>query len=182
MEPQHLELELTERVFVENLQSHRDAFHRLRDLGVRVALDDFGVGYSSLHYLKTFPISALKIDGRPNSTLRNVTVETPREFGLRHGITIVDSPGTVFEDVTIETSGIPLRIERPSTSPGEYAVEFRGTNEFSTRGNFGLDASRELPIGDDGTAFPFREVGEDVSALLVTGAEEDRLRFRRVRG
>ena len=126
--------------------------------------------------------SALKIDGRPDSTLRNVTVETPREFGLRHGITVADSPGTVFEDVTIETSGIPLRIERPSTSPEEYAVEFRGANEFSTRGNFGLDASRELPIGNDGTAFPFREVGEDVSALLVTGAEEDRLRFRRVRG
>lgn len=126
--------------------------------------------------------SAVEIDGRPNSTLRNVTVETPREIGLRHGITIADSPGTVFEDVAIETSGIPLRIERPSTSPEEYAIEFRGTNEFSTRGEFGLAASRELPISDDRTVFPFRGVGEDVSALLVTGMESDRLRFRRVRG
>lgn len=125
--------------------------------------------------------SALKIDDRPNSTLRNVTVETPREIGLRHGITIADSEGTVFEDVTIDTSGIPLRIERPSTPPEDYAIEFRGTNEFSTRGNFGLAASRDLRINDDRTVFPFRDVGEDVSALLVTGIEDDRLNFRQVR-
>jgi|GEM_PF-6267946 hypothetical protein len=125
--------------------------------------------------------SALKIDGRPNSTLRNVTVETPREFGIRHGVTVVDSRGTVFEDVTIETNGIPLRIERPSVPIDDYALEFRGTNEFSTRGNFGLGTSSvELPIGDDRTVFPFRDVGEEVSALLVTGVEDGRLTFRHV--
>ncbi|OYR38156.1 hypothetical protein DJ82_12855 [Halorubrum sp. Ib24] len=125
--------------------------------------------------------SALKIDNRPNSVLRNVTVETPRSFGLRHGITIVDSEGTVFEDVTIDTTGIPLRIERPSVPLTDYSLEFRGTNEFSTRGNFGLDASLELPIGEDRTVFPFRDVDEDVSALLVTGVENERLSFRRAR-
>ena len=126
--------------------------------------------------------SALKIDSRPNSTLRNVTVETPRDFGLRHGITIVDSEETVFEDVTIDTNGVPLRIERPSMPIDDYSIEFRGSNEFNTRGNFGLDGSFDLPIGEDRTVFPFRDVGEDVSALLVTGVEDDRLNFRQVRG
>ncbi|WP_144797951.1 hypothetical protein [Halorubrum depositum] len=125
--------------------------------------------------------SALKIDSRPNSVLRDVTVETPREFGLRHGITVVDSEGTVFEDVTIDTNGIPLRIERPSIPVDDYSVEFRGTNEFNMRRNFGLDGSLDLPIGGDRTVFPFRDAGEDVSALLVTGVEDDRLSFRQVR-
>jgi hypothetical protein len=124
--------------------------------------------------------SALKINGRPNSTLRNVTVDTLQKFGLRHGITIVDSQGTVFEDVTINTTGIPLRIERPSVPIDDYFLEFRGTNEFRTHGNFGLDASLNLPIREDRTVFPFRDVGENVSALLVTGVEDDRLNFRQV--
>ncbi|MGM0718469.1 MAG: hypothetical protein ACQET5_15150 [Halobacteriota archaeon] len=124
--------------------------------------------------------SALKIDSRPNSILRNVTIKTARKAGLRHGITLVDSPGTVFEDVTIDTNGIPLRIERPSIPLDDYAIEFRGTNEFRIGGNFGLEGSLEVPIGDDRTVFPFRDVGEDVSALLVTGAEEDRLNFRQM--
>lgn len=62
VDPQDIELELTERVFVENTESHRHVFQRLRELGIHVAIDDFGVGYSSLHYLKAFPVSALKID------------------------------------------------------------------------------------------------------------------------
>lgn len=62
IQPGQLELELTERVYVHNLKSHKDVFDGLRELGVRIALDDFGVGYSSLSYLKHFAIDALKID------------------------------------------------------------------------------------------------------------------------
>jgi len=122
--------------------------------------------------------TAVRIEGRPNSTLRNVDIKTSREVGLRHGITVADSAGTVFEDVTVETNGFPLRIQRPSIPPDDYSLEFKGTNEFSARGNFDLDGSLKLPIGEDRTVFPFRDVGEDVSALLVTGIEEDRLSFR----
>ena len=60
--PECLELELTERVFVENIQHHRDVFTELNKLGVRIALDDFGIGYSSLNYLKNFSVDTLKID------------------------------------------------------------------------------------------------------------------------
>lgn len=60
--PARLELELTERVFVENIQNHRDVFTELNKLGVKIALDDFGIGYSSLNYLKNFSVDTLKID------------------------------------------------------------------------------------------------------------------------
>lgn len=60
--PSHLELELTEQVFIENIQSHTNFMHAIRERGIALAIDDFGIGYSSLSYLKHFPVTALKID------------------------------------------------------------------------------------------------------------------------
>lgn len=61
--PSHLlELELTEQVFIENIKSHTNFMHAVRDHGMTLAIDDFGVGYSSLSYLKHFPVNVLKID------------------------------------------------------------------------------------------------------------------------
>lgn len=57
-----LELELTEQVFIENIQSHTNFMHAARERGISLAIDDFGMGYSSLSYLKHFPVTALKID------------------------------------------------------------------------------------------------------------------------
>lgn len=57
-----LELELTEQVFIENIQSHTNFMHSIREHGIALAIDDFGVGYSSLAYLKNFPVTSLKID------------------------------------------------------------------------------------------------------------------------
>lgn len=59
---QKLELELTEQVFIENIQSHTNFMHSIREHGIALAIDDFGVGYSSLSYLKNFPVTSLKID------------------------------------------------------------------------------------------------------------------------
>jgi diguanylate cyclase (GGDEF)-like protein len=60
LEPQMLELEVTEAVFAE--EDARLALRNLAALGVRVALDDFGTGYSSLNYLRQHPVDAIKID------------------------------------------------------------------------------------------------------------------------
>ncbi|WP_113907458.1 putative bifunctional diguanylate cyclase/phosphodiesterase [Aliidiomarina celeris] len=57
-----LELELTEQVFIENIKSHTNFMHAVREHGMTLAIDDFGVGYSSLSYLKHFPVTALKVD------------------------------------------------------------------------------------------------------------------------
>ena len=57
-----LELELTERMLMDDLPMALDRLHRLRALGVRLSVDDFGTGYSSLAQLKTLPIDTIKID------------------------------------------------------------------------------------------------------------------------
>lgn len=62
VEPQRLELELTESIFLEDIQRVEEALLRLKQIGVRLSLDDFGKGYSSLNYLKRFRIDKLKID------------------------------------------------------------------------------------------------------------------------
>ncbi len=60
--PQRLEIEVTESVFAGRNDSVLKALRRLKNLGVKVALDDFGSGYSSLSYLRRFPFDTLKID------------------------------------------------------------------------------------------------------------------------
>jgi predicted signal transduction protein with EAL and GGDEF domain len=60
--PHALLLELTEGIFMEDIDSAIDRVNALKTLGVAIAVDDFGTGYSSLAHLKRFPLDALKID------------------------------------------------------------------------------------------------------------------------
>jgi predicted signal transduction protein with EAL and GGDEF domain len=57
-----LELEITESVLLAESRANISILHRLRDLGVRISLDDFGTGNSSLSYLRAFPFDKIKID------------------------------------------------------------------------------------------------------------------------
>ena len=59
---QRLELEITETVVLQEDQVNRAALQELGALGISIALDDFGIGYSSLSYLRAFPFSKIKID------------------------------------------------------------------------------------------------------------------------
>ncbi len=62
LDPERLELEITEGVFLADDTALDDTFRRLKSAGVRIALDDFGTGYSSLGYLKRAPLNKIKID------------------------------------------------------------------------------------------------------------------------
>ena len=57
-----IELELTESLFLEDVNATTKTLGRLKDLGITLAVDDFGTGYSSLSYLKRYPIDKVKID------------------------------------------------------------------------------------------------------------------------
>ncbi|MFC3606621.1 putative bifunctional diguanylate cyclase/phosphodiesterase [Stutzerimonas tarimensis] len=57
-----LEVEVTETVLMEDIDSAATILHRLRDAGALIAIDDFGTGYSSLSYLKSLPVDKIKID------------------------------------------------------------------------------------------------------------------------
>ncbi|MBH8552998.1 EAL domain-containing response regulator [Nostocaceae cyanobacterium CENA357] len=62
LEPQYLEVELTESMIMQDVNSAIATMNKLQSLGVRIAIDDFGTGYSSLIYLKNLPVNTLKID------------------------------------------------------------------------------------------------------------------------
>lgn len=62
VEPEHVKLEITETLMVENAEQAATALGKLREAGCSIAIDDFGTGYSSLSYLHRFPLDTLKID------------------------------------------------------------------------------------------------------------------------
>jgi diguanylate cyclase (GGDEF)-like protein len=62
VDPSLIELEITESLFMDNLSQTIEHLSALRALGLRISVDDFGTGFSSLSYLKRLPIDQLKID------------------------------------------------------------------------------------------------------------------------
>lgn len=62
LNPQRLEIEITEGVLIEDFDRAIETLRKIKNLGVRVAMDDFGSGYSSLSYLQSFPFDKIKID------------------------------------------------------------------------------------------------------------------------
>jgi diguanylate cyclase (GGDEF)-like protein len=62
LKPSRLELEITESVLLGNTERNVMTLRQLRELGVRVSMDDFGTGFSSLSYLRNFPFDKIKID------------------------------------------------------------------------------------------------------------------------
>lgn len=71
--PDLLELELTESLVLENINDTISKMHALREMGVRFSLDDFGTGYSSFSYLTQLPFDQLKID---RSFVHNIGIKT----------------------------------------------------------------------------------------------------------
>ena len=62
VKPQEIELEITESILIEDFEEVKNKLMTLRDYGIRISLDDFGTGFSSLSYLNGLPIDTLKID------------------------------------------------------------------------------------------------------------------------
>lgn len=76
LEPEYLELEITESVLVESYDHVISRLNELREQNIKIALDDFGTGYSSLSYLTHLPISTLKIDKSFIDSVRTGTLQS----------------------------------------------------------------------------------------------------------
>jgi len=90
MDPNLLDLELTEGALMQDFEDATNCMWRLKSLGVRLSVDDFGTGYSSLNRLARFPLDTLKID---QSFLRGVPGETDMEGIVSAIISMADSLG-----------------------------------------------------------------------------------------
>lgn len=92
--PEFFELEVTESMLMENIESTAATLKAISNMGISIALDDFGTGYSSLNYLKRLPLNSLKID-------RSFVMDIPKDtddvkitesiLGLAHnlGLTVI---------------------------------------------------------------------------------------------
>jgi EAL domain-containing protein (putative c-di-GMP-specific phosphodiesterase class I) len=80
--PERLTLEITEQALVADLERSADRLRQLAELGVRIALDDFGAGFCNFGYLKRLPLHYLKLD---RSMVEGID-ENPRDLAVLRGI------------------------------------------------------------------------------------------------
>jgi len=100
--PDQLHLEITEQVLIENLARNRDVLDQLDDLGISICVDDFGIGYSSLAYIKNFPVSTIKIDqgficdlqnDADDQAITRTICDLSRELALKTVAEGIEQPG-----------------------------------------------------------------------------------------
>ncbi|MDF9865001.1 EAL domain-containing protein (putative c-di-GMP-specific phosphodiesterase class I) [Methylorubrum pseudosasae] len=109
--PAHrLELEITESVLLNDSVTTLATLHTLKRLGVRVAMDDFGTGFSSLSYLQSFPFDKIKID---QSFVRNLAAPGNSRLIVRSVVGLGRSLGitTTAEGIETEAQLEQLRLE-----------------------------------------------------------------------
>jgi len=107
--PDRLELEITESVLLRDSQNTLATLHQLRQLGVRIAMDDFGTGYCSLSYLRSFPFDKIKIDrafigDMDRSTESRAIVETMIRLGDSLGMATVAEGIENFDQLQLLTT------------------------------------------------------------------------------
>lgn len=108
--PSLLELEITESVVMDEPKIVIDALNRLKSYGIKVAIDDFGIGFSSLSYLQQLPLDRIKVDrafirdlAAPNGT---VIAETIINLGKKLGLsTIAEGIETIAQADAVRAMG-----------------------------------------------------------------------------
>lgn len=102
LNPEFLELEITEGTAMRDVEHTIPIITRLTDMGIRFAIDDFGIGYSSLSYLKKLPIQTLKID---KSFIRGITADPGDKAIVNAVITMAHSLNLNVVAEGVETEG-----------------------------------------------------------------------------
>lgn len=118
-DPKLIEIEITESVVMESLEKNLKIINELKKMGIRVALDDFGSGYSSLNYLKSIPINTIKIDktfidGICKNSYENIITE--QIIDLAHKMQL----DVIAEGVEIEEQFRSLKVKNCNKIQGYY--------------------------------------------------------------
>ncbi|MDX6218897.1 MAG: hypothetical protein QOJ48_578 [Frankiales bacterium] len=169
--PSRLMLELTESVFMHDVEAATTTLNALSQLGLRIAIDDFGTGYSSLLYLRRYPIRALKLD---------------RAFVSAIGLSLND------EAICKSVVGLAHAIGATSIGEGIETVEqFAALRALGCNQGQGFLWSRGVPVhellaaldkcADIATPEPARTVGRRATATIMPQVVE-RVQAHRAHG
>ncbi len=118
LEPDRLELEITESVLISDISHIGPVLSQLRELGVRIALDDFGSGYCGLHYLRKITIDKIKVDKSIINEAGSVRVAT----------NILRSVSQIAKEMgwTLTAEGVDTIAKAEFLSNENCAQEFQG--------------------------------------------------------
>ncbi len=138
LEPDHLQLEITERTALADRERTGEGLRELRARRIRVAIDDFGTGYSSLSYLRHFPIDVLKLDK-----------------SFVDGIGTIESGAAIVEAVITMGHALGMRITAEGVERAEQVGKLRalgcdGAQGFHFARPLAPRALEELLTGGDG--------------------------------
>jgi EAL domain-containing protein (putative c-di-GMP-specific phosphodiesterase class I) len=101
IEPQKLELEITETTIMQDIDAASETMRILHHAGINISIDDFGTGYSSLNHLKRFPISTIKID---RSFIRDMTSDSDDKAIIKAIIDMAHNMGLKVIAEGVETN------------------------------------------------------------------------------
>lgn len=146
---ENLILEITETNLLENSEMVNSIFQKLKNLGVEIQIDDFGIGYSSLSYLSNFPINALKID---RSFVSNITEDS-------NNLKIVQAIIMLSHRLGVGVIAEGLETENRLNKLRSLGCEF-GQGFFVSRPIAGHDTQTLLAGIASGNEMPIREYFE----------------------
>jgi EAL domain-containing protein (putative c-di-GMP-specific phosphodiesterase class I) len=130
LNPRYLEFELTETALMQDPSSTIAVLRSLKDMGVRLTLDDFGIGCSSLSYLKRFPIDAIKIDksfvrglctNADDANIVSAVINMGKSFNLK----------VIAEGVETREQFLRLQAQQCAEGQGCYFREPIAASEFA---------------------------------------------------
>jgi diguanylate cyclase (GGDEF)-like protein/PAS domain S-box-containing protein len=109
-----LEIEVTERVLLDDVDKAGSTFGEIKDLGVRLSIDDFGTGYSSLSYLRNYPFDVLKID-------RAFVHDAPQHVG---GVSLLRAIIAMADSLELEVVAEGVETEEQASMLAELGCGF----------------------------------------------------------
>ena len=139
IDPSHLILEITETVAMEGAQTTIEILRKLKALGVSLAIDDFGTGFSSLAYLKEFPVDYLKID---KSFVDGVASHAPDTAIVKAVIALGHALGLKMIAEGVETLEQVAQLEKLGSEIGQGYYYAKPLSDDLATGMPGLLAAR----------------------------------------
>lgn len=111
-----LTFEITETAAVENFEKTRNMINKIRTLGCKFALDDFGAGFCSFNYLKTFPVDYVKIDGQ---FIKNLISDETDQILVKSMVDIAAKLGKQTIAEFVESSDTAIKLKEMGVNLGQ---------------------------------------------------------------